>query len=646
MDKVSPTKSRIDQKPTRQRQKQSIPVISTKQQSNLNQFSPSPSSSTSLLAKTTVFILLLSISQINLTFQQQSQTCPKPCHCDEVNLETICKDSFGLSGIPHILNPNTRRIIINYAQTTQFSGLDYLGRLEIVDLANNRIGLIDSDEVSKNSILVSLNVSHNIIAELKDSAVTRAFNHIGTTKFTLPETSEDLKVFRKLDKINVHEFILSHNLLTILKNFTFLRWHKLTKLDLSYNSIQLIESDSFFGLNKLESLNLRGNRLTQIPTTTLIATSKSLSFSSITYPQDPRPIPLKHLDLSENQLLSLGSNAFNPLERLQELYLESCLISFIDDRAFNGLHTLNTLSLDNNHLREIPTSSFSYLAMLRTLKLSANNISNVPQDSFTDLIHLEELQLNNESLDYIDHRAFNGLGGLRRLEVANNQKLTRIEPGTFSGLPRLSYLSLRANALSSVSNDFHGSMQVLDLRNNPLYCDCDLKWLTKWLRQLNETTNNLDAANKRTLETSNHDEPLSAHLAIELVSLTCSGPPALEAKLVAELPNNPLECLEPTSDLNVRIGFATLFFMISIMTAVCLLNLCQNKKHLLNILKNNFASTQMSLMRPYEQNLHKNVSELRKETQLGDYEHIDYAQQTAPIYTINSDNVVYYEAEN
>jgi len=603
--------------------------------------SPSPFGPIVIL---TFLVLLIGT---RLTYQQQN-LCPKMCTCDERNLETTCKDRTRASGIPHTLHPDTKKLTINHAQTTQFIGSDYLTKLEILDLAYNKITMVDFHEISKNVDLISLNTSHNSIIELKDSSGAQTISDLGLSSSKSFDTAilTDPKIIKNMIRINVLEFILSYNNLSTLKNFIFIRWHKLQRLDLSFNSIRTLESQSLLGLAKLEYINLRGNQLTQVPTLALQSTASSLLSTSYP-PSSVIASSLRNLDLSENKLSFIGPDSFVLLEKLQELHLDSCSVNLIHEQAFKGLHTLHLLSLNSNHLQEVPSLSFIYLSQLRSLRLNANRITHLQPHSFNGLTNLEELQLNNGSFARLPSGVFDRLSELRRLEITHNTNLTRVDDGTFENLPKLTYLSLFSDNLKSLPNSFSGepsALYVMDLRGNPLHCGCELKWLTQWLKKFNQTSKSLqDALN---LGTHRHEakhqiddiQPILMDLQLteELQGLNCFEPPALKGKLIVELPENKLECLKPSSDVNVHIGFASLFFITLIMTFACLISCCRNKRHLFVILKENLVRNQISIVLPYSRNLDKTADDFKKETQLYgyNYEPAEYFPSTR-MYSAN-----------
>lgn len=597
-------------------------------------------------------VILASLSLLNIIFIANAQRLyPNVCQYDD--LEIICKSPIGMNGVPHTLGPNTKRMIINNAQTTQLVGIDYLKKLETLDLAYNRIASIEFGEISKNTMLTSLNTSHNAITELRDSESASIIARISPDAGELNINNElrNLKRMMKEGKINLVELMISHNQLTRIRNYTFIRMHRLVTLDLSNNQISTLEPQAFLGLNKLETLNLRSNRLMSVPTSALQSTMQKYDaiVSSVSGVSDLRS-SIVSLSLGNNPIVSLEGYAFDLLTRAQELYLDSCGISDINEQAFQGLHTLNMLSLSNNNITKVPRHSFSYLGMLRALRLNANPLSRIEPDSFINLVNLEVLEMNNGSLSSLLVGTFHGLDQLTKLEISNNKNLKFIERGAFEPLKMLTSLKLSNNSLASVPDDLAHhtkSLARLDLRNNPLYCACDLKWLTKWLKKLNGTMssalshqNHNQLPLQLALNTDNSVNDSEQHMA-NILNLTCANPPALSGKLVIELPDNKLECLEPSSDVNVRLGYAMLFIMTFMLTFVCMINACRGRR-LFVMLKHNIAQNQhLSMMMPY--NLPKAAHDDDNHVYgMDQYEPVAYEQQSQIYAVPGSDQFVYY----
>lgn len=544
---------------------------------------------------TIIFLVQLLIPLTNSQFN----ACPKACVCDEETLESICKDSMGSSGLPHTLNPITKKIIINHAGLTQLTQADLYPNLETLDLAHNRITSIDFGAFAKKSAsLTNLNASHNLISHIDDNADITNINQ------------------KKKVKMVITDVDLSHNRITNIKNMTFSRLHKLQRLDLSYNLISLLEEQAFIGLYELEYLNLRSNLLKHIPTDALSSTinlNPPVKFYNI-FPD--KTSQLKYLDLAQNDMRSIEDESFPSMSNLMELNLEASSIIELHDKAFEGLNNLVSLNLNHNQLPGIPSASFRPLRSLKYLKLSNNSISNVTEYSFAHLSTLEELQMNDNIFKELKQGSFSGLYYLRKLEITNTSSLTTIEKGTFDDVRRLRYLNLNNNSITSLPEDHlsDGPLTIMDLRNNKLHCGCELKWLTKWFIKFNQTTSlNIQDMEKITIfggasnshstkyiESAVATPPLLNRTYIESCSnLTCYEPIALAGKFITELPQNNLECLEPTSELNLRMGFACLFIMIFLLTLISFINYCRYQRHLFVKLKQSFVQHhQLSTMNP------------------------------------------------
>lgn len=99
----------------------------------------------------------------------------------------------------------------------------------------------------------------------------------------------------------------------------------LESLDLSMNSIWTLPNAIFCPLQSLSYLNLTQNRLSNVGT---------FMFSS--FDSSRCGINLRVLDLSNNSFDSLPAEGFSRLSRLQELYLQGNILTFIADRSCIG----------------------------------------------------------------------------------------------------------------------------------------------------------------------------------------------------------------------------------------------------------------------------------------------------------------------
>uniref|UniRef100_G3PVN4 Slit homolog 3 (Drosophila) n=1 Tax=Gasterosteus aculeatus aculeatus TaxID=481459 RepID=G3PVN4_GASAC len=153
-----------------------------------------------------------------------------------------------------------------------------------------------------------------------------------------------------------------------------------------------------------------------------------------------------------------------------ELYLEGNMLAYVP-KELAGLRQLSLVDLSNNSISILAPFTFSNMTQLATLILSYNQIRCIP-------VH-----------------AFDGLKSLRLLTLHGND-LSTVPEGAFNHLTALSHLALGAN---------------------PLYCNCELRWLSQWVK-------------------AGFKEPGIAR---------CSGPPDMADRLLLTTPLNRFQCKGP-----------------------------------------------------------------------------------------------------
>ncbi|XP_069772269.1 leucine-rich repeat transmembrane protein FLRT2 [Narcine bancroftii] len=226
------------------------------------------------------------------------------------------------------------------------------------------------------------------------------------------------------------------------------------------------------------------------------------------------PKNMKELHLQENNIQTVSREALSQLQKLEKLHLDDNSISTvgIEDGAFREATNLKLLFLSRNHLSSVPVGlplgleelrldenristvlelAFRNLTLLQRLVLDGNLLTNkgIAEGALKQLVQLTEfslvrnsltlppanlpggnlvkLSLQENQINQIPINAFRQLRRLERLDLSNNQ-LRVLAKGVFDGMPRLK--------------------QIL-LRNNPWHCDCNIKWVTKWLQSLSFSIN-------------------------------------------------------------------------------------------------------------------------------------------------------------
>ncbi|XP_068439981.1 chondroadherin-like b [Clinocottus analis] len=217
-------------------------------------------------------------------------------------------------------------------------------------------------------------------------------------------------------------------------------------LYLSENDLTSLSPDAFKGLPQLTYLHLEKNRFTGFPKGAFKLVPSLLA-----------------LHLENNSIPKLEPDVLTGAEGLRALYLTGNVISHVSSRALDQAGDLDTLHLGGNRLKEVPTEALSKTGNLRDLRLSGNSIRWVGPNAFRPLERsLKELYLDNTGLEKMSQTSLAGLG------------------------PGLRSLFLEGNHLEEVP-DLHPltSLEVINLADNPLMCDCPLLPLRMWIEKVN-----------------------------------------------------------------------------------------------------------------------------------------------------------------
>uniref|UniRef100_A0AAQ5YEV1 Slit homolog 3 (Drosophila) n=1 Tax=Amphiprion ocellaris TaxID=80972 RepID=A0AAQ5YEV1_AMPOC len=327
-----------------------------------------------------------------------------------------------------------------------------------------------------------------------------------------------------------------------------------TDLRLNDNEIAILEATGTFKkLPNLRKINLSNNKLRDI---------REGAFDGA--------VGVLELLLTGNKLTGLQGRMFRGLGGLKTLMLRSNQISCIDNSTFTGLSSVRLLSLYDNRISSIAPGAFSTLHSLSTINLLSNPyvcdchlawlgqwlkktrvVSGNPRcqkPAFLKEIPIQDVATPDFTCDGAEDngclpasgcpdvctcsdgvvRCSNrGLHSLPKgipkdtteLILSYNQ-IRCIPVHAFDGLKSLRLLTLHGNDLSTIPEGAFNhltSLSHLALGANPLYCNCDLRWLSQWVK-------------------AGFKEPGIAR---------CTGPPDMADRLLLTTPLNRFQCKGP-----------------------------------------------------------------------------------------------------
>uniref|UniRef100_A0A8C3U510 Slit homolog 2 protein n=1 Tax=Catharus ustulatus TaxID=91951 RepID=A0A8C3U510_CATUS len=371
---------------------------------------------------------------------------------------------------------------------------------------------------------------------------------------------------QKLNKIPDHipqytaELRLNNNEFSVLEaTGIFKKLPQLRKINLSNNKITDIEEGAFDGASGVNELLLTSNRLESV---------QHKMFKGLE--------SLKTLMLRSNRVSCVGNDSFTGLSSVRLLSLYDNQITTVAPGSFDTLHSLSTLNLLANpfncnchlawlgdwlrkkrivtgnprcqkpyFLKEIPIqdvaiqdftcddgnddNSCSPLARCpaectcldTVVRCSNKGLKALPKGIPKDVTELSEFlnlffrDLSNNRISTLSNQSFSNMTQLDSLEA--------LQWGFFV-LERKD-MSLHGNDISVVPEGAFNDLSALShlaIGANPLYCDCNMQWLSDWVK-------------------SEYKEPGIAR---------CAGPGEMADKLLLTTPSKKFTCQGPV-DVNI-----------------------------------------------------------------------------------------------
>ena len=408
----------------------------------------------------------------------------------------------------------------DYVGKNSLKALEKLPNLKQLSLSLSGIKYIDL------SIFCNLNLS---MLDLGINEIKHISENISVQKrwkrkagpIQQPNSLKTLQYFSRIHKNYVHDLtnkhsnmlILNRNALTALPNHAFKCFPVTNYLDLSYNQINYIPNDTFADMKQLETLNLRYNPIRQIYPATQNGLAKlstlKLNYSSfqgdftlLFLLHTSNNITLHYGDITDNiyRLLSAyrknstefrsvvsitisdipiniydilnNEPIFKPFPNLLQITLISAQISIpLGDNFFGGVSNLTNVTMRNCLLKQFPYKTLEALPNLRYLDLTNNYIETLNKSWFDNISNISFLILSNNFISYIEPKTLHYLvrKGLQTLDLSSN------------------YIS---DIRESVMDNYTLSkLNYLDIRKNPIACDCSLtRNFGTFIRSTNSTT--------------------------------------------------------------------------------------------------------------------------------------------------------------
>ena len=387
---------------------------------------------------------------------------------------------------------NLRHLNVSHNTIKELKGAIFriMDQLSVLDISNNNISTISSEAFNGLGDLKTLNLSNNAIG-MNGSVnnLEHIFNglsnltemHIKHNKLTtIPEG-----MFKDLGKVEYLD--ISWNLITTLVDNSFLGLLYLKHLDLSHNMIKSIQTNMFVSTPNLIHLDLSFNVLTHFDSAVLPLSLHTVlmihneikefpksfqnsnvsyldlssnSISRLTYELLENVTSVEHLDISDNQLISIEKYSFSDCENIQYLTLEQNLLncSFDEYDMFKGLINIQYLDISFNRIQSLrgifDTESLKSLKTFRANNNPIGSLLELRTDNSINHMSLADIYVSYCDINSTDINTFTHFDELKKVDISNN-KIKEFQP-------------------FNISSGVHFNMAA-----NPLICNCRMDWLVR-----------------------------------------------------------------------------------------------------------------------------------------------------------------------
>ena len=312
----------------------------------------------------------------------------------------------------NVIDLNLSNCLLNEFENGVF---DTLFHLKSINLSNNLIGNTDNRLFKLNTNLTAINLRHNYL------------EWINRTTFLMLTNLETLDLsynfIKKLSNdcligVNLKELYINNNLIVSISSNAFDSIPNLTRLALNDNKITNLDYDTFYVAIKVQYLNLNNNRLESLHSMlflelndlTILYLSNNVISNNIKYGIFASTQNLIELDLSNNNIDSVGENVFDNCSKLKVLSLT--VFKKFPCRSIALLTSLQKFQLvyvfaKYYYLHKSFWCNFKNKSELVVLKLIIRKIVTITIASFSHLINLEYLHIectepNVTKMIYID----------------------------------------------------------------------------------------------------------------------------------------------------------------------------------------------------------------------------------------------------
>ncbi|MEQ2210398.1 hypothetical protein XENOCAPTIV_012850, partial [Xenoophorus captivus] len=453
-----------------------------------------------------VVYLNLAYNKIDILYQESLDglSSLKELHLDHNHIEEIQPGAFIQLGFLSMLALTHNHLV--YIPNMAFQAFSQTRLLSHVDLGHNQLRYLEplsgptkldvlnltgpphlSDEPLQGVTSLDLRCRNN---DEEDEEEEEQKNNENATATAKPKQTVKCPLNCECDTEAHHATCESRGYNKVPRGFS----PRTQLLDLRGNHFHFIPSSSFPGTGQVVSLHMEFCKIHEIEGGAFqgmrnllylyLSDNDLMSLEPKTFAGVPQ---LTYLHLEGNRLTQFPRAALSLVPNLFVLHLERNAISKLEPAGLlsSAAPKLMELYLSNNTISVIAKGALSF-ALIKTFHLDSNQLTEVPADALTDVPHLEELNLSQNSVRWVGPRTFQDISqSLQRLYM-DQMGIEKMSTEALLGLgPGLKVLTVRGNQLKELPDlSALTGLEMIDMRDNPLLCDCALLPLRRWMESV------------------------------------------------------------------------------------------------------------------------------------------------------------------
>lgn len=378
-----------------------------------------------------------------------------------------------------------------------------------LNLAGNNLSNMDPNTFKKLLDLEELDLSDNDIKSLPDDIFSEN-NELATLHLSRNpvDTVYGLQISDLLT-LNAGQTNIRFIGPSMLNGMTYI-----ANLNLSGNNIEKIHNQAFHKLVELNYLDLSYNDLDFI-SNILIKENIELDIFKISNNPKLKHLPAEGFECSVDQ--------FN-------IYLfdaSHCGLQEIYDNSLRTFSALSVVNLSNNEIKSIGTKVFTMCPKLVEINLSYNQLTTLDPKVFEKNNELGKLYLQGNPLKVLNAEVFVHTPMITYLDMSHAE-LTSLwkadknrSPTLLSNLTFLNVSHNRITEIKQTELDHLNKLNALDISNNPLACSIDFENLMTWLSKRKVSPNSSGSSSIANLAKDTKEDDVGTYSWEFLTRKTC-----------------------------------------------------------------------------------------------------------------------------